>query len=624
MGDRMTIRSRIAAFGIAGLLALAPGFALAQSNPGQPPLGFPFVAKGAAQPDWGGDVFHDSGRPWCDVRAKGALAYGVTDDAAAFAACVTEIVALPGGRGDILIPSAASGFYCVKSAITTPTASAIRFIFSNSTKVSTCGADVTLFDLSGAYTELLNGRLCGSGCPAEGTGTFGPPTKRTVIIENTCVGCRITNTIITGGTGTEFIGGDTRITNSEFSFSYGSALRYIGSASVVAAGAGTRFEGTKADQAWPQGLPTAPITINAWAGTTAYTTPVVVSSGGYLLQLKTNGTSGGSAPTLKNYGFDITDGTAVWRLVGPATYYSAQFDTNASEILLHFDDASGSFTSSYAMTNTLAGTPPQFIHLNGPNVASQGTSHDIDMQAGSDLFVEGSNEISGCLLATCSGVNVAANLSRVNVSGAIFGSTIGGNAVKVAAGTGDSIFVYGNALNGLAHSIAPTNANGYVEQNGTIKTGTWTGTTNAKANGGTGCTTTPCVQALVAPSQIIFTATGVNFNSATTDTTIPITLPTGFTRYVVATVRISGASASISTATAGVFTGAGATGQTVAATQAITVTTASDNANNNAMSLTLTNGSTESYTAANLFFRVTTAQGAAATGTVTIAIAPLP
>jgi hypothetical protein len=119
--------------------------------------------------------------------------------------------------------------------------------------------------------------------------------------------------------------------------------------------------------------------------------------------------------------------------------------------------------------------------------------------------------------------------------------------------------------------------------------------------------------------------TGVNFNSTNTDTSLAITLPTGFTRYMVSSLRISGASVSISTATCGLFTAAGGGGvPIVTAATAITVTTASDNTNNNSQSFTINNQNTQSFTATPLFFRVAAAEGSAATANVSVAYVPLP
>ena len=125
-----------------------------------------------------------------------------------------------------------------------------------------------------------------------------------------------------------------------------------------------------------------------------------------------------------------------------------------------------------------------------------------------------------------------------------------------------------------------------------------------------------------------FVAAGVNFNSANTDNAIAITLPVGFTRYRVVGVQIDGASQTLTTATCGVFTATAAGGTAIVASgSAITVSTASEGTNNNMMGMTIVNANTTSYAVATvptLYFRVQTAQGAAATASVTIQIQPLP
>lgn len=116
----------------------------------------------------------------------------------------------------------------------------------------------------------------------------------------------------------------------------------------------------------------------------------------------------------------------------------------------------------------------------------------------------------------------------------------------------------------------------------------------------------------------------VNFNAGAADTAIAITLPTGMTRYRVVACSISGASATLTTATAGLFTSTGGGGvAVVTAASAITVSTASENTNNNMMGMTVNNSTTQSYTAATLYFRVATPQGSAATGTVSVTYIPV-
>lgn len=132
-----------------------------------------------------------------------------------------------------------------------------------------------------------------------------------------------------------------------------------------------------------------------------------------------------------------------------------------------------------------------------------------------------------------------------------------------------------------------------------------------------------------APNGVLYSRVTVDFNAGNTDTTIPIVLPPGFTRWKglnsnAGGIVISGASGSLSTATFGVFTATGGGGTAiVAAATAITVTTASEGTANNTQSINAANSGTISYTVTSIFFRVGTAQGAPATGTVTFFYQPV-
>jgi len=120
-----------------------------------------------------------------------------------------------------------------------------------------------------------------------------------------------------------------------------------------------------------------------------------------------------------------------------------------------------------------------------------------------------------------------------------------------------------------------------------------------------------------------YIATAVNFNATNTDTSIPITLSTGLKNYLVQSVRIVNANHTLVTATAGVFSAAGGTGTTIAADQAITVTSGTANTALNTQGLTLSPASTIAFNFPTLFFRVGTAEGAAATADVVITIQEL-
>jgi hypothetical protein len=117
-------------------------------------------------------------------------------------------------------------------------------------------------------------------------------------------------------------------------------------------------------------------------------------------------------------------------------------------------------------------------------------------------------------------------------------------------------------------------------------------------------------------------AIGVNFNSANTDTPIPIKLPISATNYRIAALVIGDASAAISTATFGLFSApAGGGTAIIAGGTAITVTASASNTANNMQ--VVVPAATESFSFTTLYFRVTGAQGSPATADVILQIVPL-
>ena len=117
----------------------------------------------------------------------------------------------------------------------------------------------------------------------------------------------------------------------------------------------------------------------------------------------------------------------------------------------------------------------------------------------------------------------------------------------------------------------------------------------------------------------------INFNAANSDNPLLINLPLGYTRYRVEKILISNATATLTTATCGVFTQTGAAGLgVVAGSTSVTVSQPVDDTNANMQSLTIVNQNTMSLIDTTLYFRVQTAQGSAALADVTIFYQPLP
>jgi hypothetical protein len=126
---------------------------------------------------------------------------------------------------------------------------------------------------------------------------------------------------------------------------------------------------------------------------------------------------------------------------------------------------------------------------------------------------------------------------------------------------------------------------------------------------------------------LAYTLKGINFNSANTDNLFNLVLPPGYSNYLVNAVYLSGASHTLVTATASVWTAAAAGGTAIVANaSAITVSGTASGAATSAQSFTVVGANTVMWALASvpiLYFRVQNAEGAAATGTVTILITPV-
>lgn len=194
--------------------------------------------------------------------------------------------------------------------------------------------------------------------------------------------------------------------------------------------------------------------------------------------------------------------------------------------------------------------------------------------------------------------------------------------------TGVRYFVQNNSnIYTLSNSAAylPGNASGVEQSKGnyvTANPSVWT-----TAQGGTGVDINQTsgqqsVQGLLHAGALQINVKAVNFNSANTDTAIAINLPTGCTTYLIQGIRISNASAVLTTSTVGVFTATGGGGVAVCTNQANTLSTTAANTLNNIMAVPQVT-SNIGWTAPTLYFRVGTAQGSAATADVTVTIFPL-
>lgn len=593
------------------------------------------------------DGFFGSGRPWADIRAYGAKGDGATDDTAAITAAYNQLAAI--GGGDLFFPPAPNGLYCTFTGITISNGNVhLRFAANGAasngiSSLSSCGHDVTTLNLNAGSIILDYANIIGDGYGATHPALdFGP----------SCGGCKMHFGSVSGGTSPVLIEGvDDRIENVNVAPGYGTA-------SIKIINGATYLDHVSADLSPPvYTLTNANFSGGAasWAATHAYSGSVTVSTQGFFIQLVTAScTSGGSAPTLKSYGTNITDGTCTWKLLSPGTYYSVQVDTGASAVYLNNGDSSGPFVAGVGVTNTSAGTAPGGITVEnwnfGANLQAGIYAHD-----GNTLSVSDST-LNGCIYGGCAGiytlgswtgvVNASSNLIVGEQAGidltvgggdTIVGNTIVANVTGVLVSNNYANFninnnnfynaAYGaNSGNDITIGTGAIHCNviGNSSNGGTFSTGACKAFANdgsvvSYTNGGTNATSLAGAQANLLIGTLMSVPATVNFAVAG-DYAIAVPLPAGFTQFRADDIVISQCSVSLSGATFGLFTATGGGGAaiiTAGATSNVTNNTANTNNNMQFGAGFINNIGTEAYTpvSGNVQFRV----GSTAAGTCSVA-----
>lgn len=696
-----------------------------------------------------------SGRPWCDPVGFGAGTGVAATDLAAFNACKAVLATLNGGT--IFLPAGYT--FCTGGFTMDVGFSRIVGQAQLVPTMSACGANVTPLTVTAPFVTIERIGVQGFNSPTA--------TAPALKISTGAGGFQAKNAYVSFGSRPCELNGanDTVWEDSLCIFGYGDSNHYLANTP------GTRIRGGSVDQAWPVSIPTFGATTNAWAPATGYNVGDVVTSGGFYLQARVAGTSGGSNPTLQPYFTDIVDGvgTLRWQLVSNTSSCAIRFDSGASEVHVIGLDMSAATKYNACMSNNTTGGVPNHIVFDA-SIFSISVDGAFFAEVGYNTVVENSH-LRGCVRSTCFGLGVGAtytetlmasnnflqftgngaivaagkgvvldgnylsnNVNDIQITAAVSGvkavnntsggaSTVGllvgvgagnkliaeGNDFSLAGtpvifgATGNDVILSGVSMNGagiattragsfFAGSLATSSTNMFVGNaakdqitvatnyallqtsgggtllnassgqtigfriantnyfslaaNGGFISDAVTGgskgantaniagvydsgnrvavsaTTPIVLNATTGDITCPTCALLSAVGNLRYCITAVNFNSANTDNAIVLTLPSGVVRYTMNSIRISHASASISTATMGVFTSTGGGGSTIAATQALTVTTASEDTNNNAMALTLTNGNTQSNTPTTIYARVVNPQGSAATADVCAYIIP--
>lgn len=420
---------------------------------------------------WTGDQEFASGRPWCDVRAKGAVGDGSTDDTAAFTACV----ALLQSTGGIIFIPRSNAAYCIKTGVTINSGSSSTgsIIIQGSNPISgsavaTCGGNTApIFTINNQWVQIKNLNVYGYG-GLEDPFTTGLPTQPAIRLGSGCSSCRIQDSYVTGGTAAIQSDGSCGyiLDNVWASFSYGDNTNVYGVVSNI--NCGGLIVNSHIDMVWPVSQPAHGIASPvAWASGVAITTgqlrTVTCSGRTWVIQASSTGTTGASSPPCHRYGVAMTDGGVSWLLVTFPNSAAIQVNTGSVEMQIFQTDMTSATYYGYYQTNTYAGTPPTqtMLSLSTPG----GTiSSPIEITAGNGITIVGT-EVSYCATA-CAGLDVSASVSGVItasnmrfLNGLAYGVIFsGGSNISFTNNIISSATAYGVFFNsGVSHWIVSNN-----------------------------------------------------------------------------------------------------------------------------------------------------------------------
>lgn len=171
------------------------------------------------------------------------------------------------------------------------------------------------------------------------------------------------------------------------------ARQAIGGAIIYCRGGAVIIRECALNQDWPVAVPNVDGSNDkgARANATGYSVNDFVTLSGKLLQCKTAGTSGGSAPTILYFGNDITDGTVTWQLAGNSDGAALYIDSDASYVTAHDTDMTGSYVYGVRQENGLGTTAPTMTRVF--NCTIGGTiDYGIKVAAAGRIYIEG-NEL---------------------------------------------------------------------------------------------------------------------------------------------------------------------------------------------------------------------------------------
>lgn len=455
---------------------------------------FTGTITGGARGFWSGDQFFGSGRPWCDVRAKGAIGNGSANDGPAIQTCANEVQAFGGGTVYF-----SAGAYCAPQGVSNTTGS-VNWLGGNGVFLESCGGTANLLLVNFGFSQVKNLTLGG---PQLSGGVA--PSGSTLVVGSLCTECSFQDLdVVWGAYGVANASADSQFLHLNVTEAYGGGLIY--------GSLGGYFIRDTLDQNWAVSRPVAGSisSISAWQSGHLYaTTGTIVSTGGFNLQQSSGScTSGGVAPIVANYGTTISDGGCSWLLLAPTSYSCFQADSGTAAMFVWGMDCTGPFSVGFAMTNGGSGGAPQGISITDGTFgeAFQAEFQNAPGVAGSNLTITG-GIWQNCIFSNCTlinltsawlgdlkvsnatlevgalGVNIAGGVNNVIVGGQISGMT--------AAGVGVSAGVSGFGVIGVNLGTSPnwgTSAAGVVINAG------GSDNYNVTGNGCAGLTQATCVE----------------------------------------------------------------------------------------------------------------------------------
>lgn len=377
------------------------------------------------------DNYFGSGRPWVDVKAFGAAGNQAGDDGPSIQNAINFLTTNFGG-GTVYVPN---GNYCVKTSVTSTT-NRISFIGeSTGVLLQPCGADITPLTLNGFGDTIERLSITGPNITTT--------THDALHVGPNCVECRIYNSHFQAGRHAVFNEApDVSYIDNRLDGSYGGAMFYTSQ--------GIYMLRNKLDQNMVAGNPVfGTYTPVAWTGTHVYAANSIVSDAGFYLQTVSGGTSGSSLPTVLPYSQNITDGTVTWQLLAPVSYYALQIDTGTDSLLSYLGDFSGPFTAAVGITNTLSGSAPSGVVLDGGDFG-QNFVAGVWAQVGNNVVINNS-QAANCFNVGCSGILFDTGfLGDATVSNTtIFQNAIG---INILGGTNYAVLgskVYASSTSGI-------------------------------------------------------------------------------------------------------------------------------------------------------------------------------